>query len=79
MGRGARHPAVEAVVAGVPSGPTGSSTDGRSEMADVDTVRARLQAARQRRADPLEGEPTLLGAVVRMLDTPPVVEDPDER
>lgn len=54
----------------------GASSENRRGPTDVDAVRERISAARKRRVrDDTRG--TVLGAVVRMLDTPPVTEESD--
>lgn len=54
----------------------GAKSEDRRGTTDVDAARERMRVARQRRAGE-EGGGTVLGAVVRMLDTPPVTEEPD--
>jgi hypothetical protein len=51
------------------------SSEDRRGTADVDAVREHVRAARQRRGGRDDTRGTVLGAVVRMLDTPPITEE----
>jgi len=55
----------------------GATSEDRRGTADVDAAREQVRAVRQRRVGRDDGRGSVLGAVVRMLDTPPITEEPD--
>lgn len=59
----------------------GVSNDDRRGTTEAEVIREQVRAARQRRGGGRgrrdEQTGTVLGALVRMLDTPPVTDEPD--